>query len=742
MSIRTKLIILLLAFAGIPVLLFGTLVFTKARTELETVRIAQLNNIADLKKAKIETFFEERKADIRSAQHFLNIRRNLPLLAARSGNGARVAAMGELDGQLIPFQTANGYLDVMLTDRQGRIIYASNNAHRDDLGKLLPDRRIFEEGKKDIYFTDVLEGETPGAGFRMFAVAPVHGLNGEFIGEVVLEIDMGPIYMFIQDNTGLGTTGEALIVRRDGNEVLFLSPIAGFPGAALKKRVAFDEKAGVPAQMAARGETGSGLTADYGGAEVLAAWRHIPSLRWGLVTKIAATEAFAPVRQLQTIVVSLGLFMVLAGIAAAALISRAIARPVHELQRGAEAIAAGDLSHRVGTAAQDEIGRLSRAFDAMTDALERDIADRMQVEKKLRESAETSRAILNATAESVYLMDRSLTILAANETAARKFNKSVDEVTGAGLFDLITADVAKTRKEHFEEVLRSKKAHSFEDARSGMYFEHTIYPIQDALGEVARIVVYSRDITERKKAVEEIYGLNNRLQHNIRQLEESNRELEAFSYSVSHDLRSPLRSIAGFSQALLEDYQARLDDEGRDFLNRIVAATVRMGQLIDDLLKLSRIARMELKRERVDLSSLAATIVARIQESHPEREAKFVIARGLTASGDERLLTVVLENLFANAWKFSEKSPATVIEFGANRQGGNTEYFAKDSGAGFDMAYANKLFTPFQRLHRETEFSGTGIGLATVKRIINRHGGHVRIESEVGKGTTVYFTLG
>ena len=620
MSIRTKLILLLLAFAGIPLVLFGTLVFSKARTGLENVRIAQLNNIADLKKDKIDTFFDERKADIRSAQHFLNIRRNLPLLAARPGKEASSAAARELDGQLIPFKEAKRYLNVMLVDRQGRIIYVSNKADRVGLGKFLPDRRIFEEGKKDIYFTDVFEGESPDAGYKMFAVAPVHDLNGEFTGEVVIEIDMGPIYRFIMDITGLGTTGEALIVRREGNDVLFLSPLADAPGAALKKKVAFDEKAGVPAQMAARGETGSGLTVDYGGVEVLAAWRHIPSLRWGLVTKIDAAEAFAPVRQLQTIVVTMGLIMALAGVAAASLISRAVTRPVHELQKGAEAIAAGDLSHRVGTSAHDEIGRLSRTFDAMTIALEHDIA-------------------------------------------------------------------------------------------------------------------------ERKKAEEEILGLNSQLQHHVRQLEESNRELEAFSYSVSHDLRSPLRSIAGFSQALLEDYQARLDAEGRDFLNRIVAATVRMGQLIDDLLKLSRIARMELKREQVDLSSLAATIVARIQENHPGREATFVIAPGLTVSGDERLLTVVLENLFANAWKFSEKNPATVIEFGANHHGGYVEFFVKDNGAGFDMAYAGKLFSPFQRLHRETEFSGTGIGLATVKRILNRHGGRVRIEGEVGKGTTVYFTL-
>jgi light-regulated signal transduction histidine kinase (bacteriophytochrome) len=166
-----------------------------------------------------------------------------------------------------------------------------------------------------------------------------------------------------------------------------------------------------------------------------------------------------------------------------------------------------------------------------------------------------------------------------------------------------------------------------------------------------------------------------------------------------------------------------------------------MGQLIDDLLKLSRLARMEMKRDRVDLSAMASSIASRLRDHHPERPAEFIIAGGLTAFGDERLLTAALENLFGNAWKFSEKTPRTVIEFGMTDAGGDPAFFVKDNGAGFDMAYADKLFNPFQRLHHAAEFSGTGIGLATVKRIISRHGGRVWIEGAVGKGTTVYFTL-
>jgi light-regulated signal transduction histidine kinase (bacteriophytochrome) len=225
------------------------------------------------------------------------------------------------------------------------------------------------------------------------------------------------------------------------------------------------------------------------------------------------------------------------------------------------------------------------------------------------------------------------------------------------------------------------------------------------------------------------------------QLESANQELEAFSYSVSHDLRSPLRSIDGFSLALLEDYAGKLDAEGRDHLDRVRGATRRMAQLIDDLLKLSRVTRMEMKRERVNLSVVATQIAGALRNSRPDRTAEFMVADDLIAFGDERLLTVALENLFANAWKFAEKKPQTVIEFGATLLDGKAVYFVRDNGAGFDMAYADKLFSPFQRLHQEAEFSGTGIGLATVKRIVNRHGGRVWIEGEVEKGATVYFTL-
>lgn len=237
--------------------------------------------------------------------------------------------------------------------------------------------------------------------------------------------------------------------------------------------------------------------------------------------------------------------------------------------------------------------------------------------------------------------------------------------------------------------------------------------------------------------------LEQRMAERTSELEAANKELEAFSYSVSHDLRAPLRSIDGFGQALLEDCADRLDDQGRRYLERIRGATQRMGQLIDDLLRLSRATRVAMRREPVDLTHLARAVLAELHKAEPDRKVTSRIQDGIVADGDARLLRIVLENLLGNAWKFTRRAEDARIEMGAFRDStGMRSFWVRDNGVGFDARYADKLFGAFQRLHAPAEFPGTGIGLATVQRIIHRHGGRVWAESEEGKGATFYFTLG
>lgn len=241
-------------------------------------------------------------------------------------------------------------------------------------------------------------------------------------------------------------------------------------------------------------------------------------------------------------------------------------------------------------------------------------------------------------------------------------------------------------------------------------------------------------VTEQKKLAAQIS------ERNV-QVEAANKELESFAYSVSHDLRAPLRSMDGFSQALMEDYASKLDPAAVEYLKQIRSSSQHMGQLIDDLLKLSRMSRAAMKMQRVDLSALAMKIGVNFANSDPRRRVKFNIPANIIGYGDETLLEVALQNLLDNAWKFTSRTPAAIIEFGTIERDGRTNYFVRDTGAGFDMQYVDKLFGPFQRLHTVHEFEGTGIGLATVYRIITRHGGRVWAEGAVGQGATFYFTL-
>jgi signal transduction histidine kinase len=265
-----------------------------------------------------------------------------------------------------------------------------------------------------------------------------------------------------------------------------------------------------------------------------------------------------------------------------------------------------------------------------------------------------------------------------------------------------------------------------------MFFMITACPLDYQGRRFVLLVI--EDVTKEKIFEQELHERS-------MQLEAANTELEAFSYSVSHDLKAPLRGISGFSSVLLEEYADRLDETGKGYLMRLCSASAQMGQLIDALLKLSRITRNAVERETVDLSEMALAIAADLKDAQPECNVGFIVAPGISAIADRRLIRIALENLFGNGMKFAAGRPDARIEFGVEENRGRRAFFVRDNGIGFDTAYSDRLFTPFQRLHSQEEYPGSGIGLATVRRIIRRHGGDIWAEGEVGKGATFFFTL-
>ena len=380
-----------------------------------------------------------------------------------------------------------------------------------------------------------------------------------------------------------------------------------------------------------------------------------------------------------------------------------------------------------------------------------DITERKLAEEKIRVSEERYRSLFENMVEGYAYCQmlfedgqaKDWTYLVVND--AFEFLTGLKDVTGKKVSQVIPG-IRETDPAIFERYGRvaltgkPEKFEMFVEAMQ-MWFSISVYsPEKDFFVSVFDV------ITERKRAEAEIRRLNQGLEQRVRQrtaqLEAANQELEAFAYSVSHDLRAPLRGIDGWSLALMEDYHDRLDAQAQQYLGFVRAEAQRMGQLIDDLLQLSRVTRAEMQAVPVNLSAIAQAVAARLQAAQPERQVDLVIQPDLAATGDPRLIEILLTNLFSNAWKFTGPRPSARIEFGKVELEDRPVFFVRDNGMGFDMAFAQKLFGAFQRMHKQSEFPGTGIGLATVQRIVHRHGGRVWAEAQVDQGAVFYFTLG
>jgi signal transduction histidine kinase/HAMP domain-containing protein len=475
------------------------------------------------------------------------------------------------------------------------------------------------------------------------------------------------------------------------------------------------------------------------------------------------TSAFRRARESQATAITIDIAVAIAVLALMALLSwrliRRTVRSLHEVSLGVERLARGDFDREIAVPGGDEISALA------------DQANRTALRlREYREQSERDDWIKNGLAElgvaiagelePVGLARKAMTYLATylgGDAAVAYLGDAIGEFHLLETVGVARAAIATPPFRAGDGVLgQAARDHEVRvvtgDRVAGLDAPHVaIVPLGyegRAMGVLALALAARQPPPERAiellRRARTALGIALRVAEAHRQAQTllaaaaaSNRELEAFSYSVSHDLRSPLRAIDGFSQALLERYQA----QGADYLRRVRAAAQRMGELIDAMLQLSQVNRKPLTRQRIDLSEIARTLVDEVARRAPERAVAFEISDGLVVDADGRMMQALLDNLIGNAWKFTARTAAARIEIGAVPGDGPAVYFVRDNGAGFDMAHATKLFAPFQRLHSEAEFTGTGIGLATVRRIVDRHGGRVWAEGAVGRGATIYFTL-
>jgi PAS domain S-box-containing protein len=369
--------------------------------------------------------------------------------------------------------------------------------------------------------------------------------------------------------------------------------------------------------------------------------------------------------------------------------------------------------------------------------LERTEEDRKRYLEELNNAKAMFEGLFEFAPDGIIVVDRQGRIIRANKQLERMFGYSREELSALDHDILLPERFREKHKDHRAKYMSEPRVRPMGTGLElyGRKKDGSEFPVDISLGVLKPlsgekdilVLAVIRDFTERKQAEEKLRYLN--------------KELEAFAHAVSHDLKAPLRRIEGFIQILSEDYSEKFDDKGRDYLHRIISASRRMQNLTDALLGLSRFAFGKLNRSAVYLSTMVKTAAADLAKIDPRRQVEFIIADDVKTEADPSMIRIAIDNLMGNAWKFTEKRPFGRIEFGVTQSDGKVVYFIRDNGAGFDMEYADKLFNPFQRLHSSDEYSGIGIGLATVQRIIQRHGGRIWAEGEVDKGAIFYFTL-
>ena len=653
-----------------------------------------------------------------------------------------------------PGKAASRYHDLFLISPEGDVVYTATKG--DDFGTnlitgLYKDSELAQVFKraKTLLETNISDYMyyAPSREMAAFVAAPILS-EGEFKGVIALQIDNKEINGIVNDYTGLGRTGEMVTASKGVGEAVFAMPLRNDPEAAYRRKIPFGSQERLPILEAVNGNKGRGLAVDYRGKEVLAVWRYLPSIRWGVVVKIDANEAFAPVDRLKRWSMIVGFVTMVGAMAVVFFVSRSISRPIVQLTESTKIIGGGDLNHVVDVVSYDEIGQLANSFNDMTGKLkgsylrqerinarlQREIDEHKLAEEKIR----TLSYAVEQSPSAVVITDVNGNIEYVNQKFSRITGYAAEEVIGQNPRILKSDNTRpETYKELWEAITSGKEWYGIfcNKKKSGELFWESTYisPVRDTDGTIIHYVALKEDITDKKLADE-------KLEYMMADIQRSNKELEQFAYVASHDLQEPLRMVASYMQLLQRRYKDKFDNDANDFINYAVDGSKRMQELIHDLLAYSRVGLPGREFEQIDIETVLDHAIRNLGMSIKDSGAVVTHDSMPTMFADGVQITQIFQNLISNSIKYYNEAPPR-IHISAKQNKKAVIFSVSDNGIGIDPQYYERIFTIFQRLHSKEKYSGTGIGLAICKKIVERHHGKIWVESLPGEGSTFYFTI-